>query len=175
MANVMRVTKSLDDRALPLKGSVESMEIGDLVFLEKRFQGNTSQISVRPASAGSTGSSAADGRYQFATNFAGVAMQRHDQNSYDKTGLRCVVDGEIEILLANSTGTATVATAPIAPGTKVGVAVTGAFVPIDDKVQVDGHHSVTIADNEAIGKVARLVKTGDAYVRVQIKSSQIFD
>ena len=112
MANVMRVIHPhLPDRSMPIKGSAEAIQVGDFLFLDVRFQGNTTQMTVRPASAGSTGSSAGDGRYQFANLFAGVSNQRHDLNSYDKVGLNVCQDGEVEALICNSTGTATAATA----------------------------------------------------------------
>lgn len=174
MANNMRVVLSnVPHRALPVKGSVSSIEVGDFVILDATFQGQSSQITARPASAGSAGANAGDGRYQFANLFAGVSLHRHDLNSFDKNILVCV-DGEVEALIANSTGVATAATADIAPGTKVGIAVNASFVPIDDMVQVNGMHSVTVADNQAIGYVSRLVKSGDATVRVHIKSMQVF-
>lgn len=175
MANVMRVIHPhLPDRSLPIKGSAEAIQVGDFLFLDNRFQGNTSQMTVRPASAGSTGSSAADGRSQFAANFAGVSNQRHDLNSYDKIGLSVCVDGEVEALICNSTGTATAATADIPVGTKVGIAVDSTNKPLADRVQVQGMHSVTIADAEAIGLTTRVTKSGAVTVRVHVKSMQVF-
>lgn len=174
MANVQRVLHDyIPPRAYPVKGSVAAIEVGDLLFWNNIFQGTSSQDTVQPASAGSTGSSAADGRYQFANLFVGMAKQRHDLNSFDKSVL-VSVDAEVEFVIANSTGVATVANADVDPGTKVGVAVTGAFVPIDDLVQIDGLHSVTVADNEAIGRVSRQVKNGDRTVRVHIKGLHVF-
>lgn len=175
MANQMRVLRShLPGRAYSVKGSAEAIQVGDLVFWDARFQANTSQQTLRPAGAGSAGANAGDGRYQFANLFAGVAMQRHDLNSFDKDLLVCV-DGEIEMTIANSTGTATAATSDIAPGTKVGVAVNASFVPLNNGLcQIDGHHSVTVADNQAIGYLARKVKSGDETARVHIKGVHVF-
>ena len=176
MANVMRVThNNLNLRNHPVKGSVEAIEVGDFLYQDRGFQGNTNQITLRPASAGSAGANAGNGRFQFAEIFAGVAMQRHDLNSFDKDNFGYAVDCEVEVLIANSVGTATAATGFIAPGTKVGIAVDGSFVPVDDRVQIDGHHSVTVADNQAIGYTTRLVKSGDTHARVQVKSMLIFD
>lgn len=175
MANNQRILHShLPNRSVPVKGSAENIEVGDFVFQDNRFQGNTSQITLRPASAGSVGSSAGDGRYQFANLFAGVATQRHDQYSFDKHGFSVSPDCEVEVLIANSTGIATAATSDIPPGTKVGIAVNSSFRPIDDMVQIDGHHSVTVADNQAIGYTARIVKSGERSVRVHVKSMQVF-
>lgn len=176
MANVMRVLHQhgLPDRSMPVKGSAETMEVGDFLFLDNRFQGNTSQMTVRPASAGSAGANAGDGRKQFADLFAGVSNQRHDQNSYDKIGLSVCVDGEIEALICNSTGVATAATADIPVGTNVGIAVDSLNKPIDDRVQVDGQLSVTVADNQAIGRTTRVTKSGATTVRVHIKSMYVF-
>jgi hypothetical protein len=176
MANVMRVThNNLNLRDHPVKGSVAAIEVGDFLYQDKGFQGNSNQITLRPASAGSAGANAGDGRFQFATNFAGVSMQRHDVNTFDKDHFAYAVDCEVEVLIANSVGVATAATGNIAPGTKVGIAVTGAFVPVDDLVQIDGHHSVTVADNQAIGYTTRLIKNGDTTARVHVQSMLVFD
>ena len=176
MANVQRVLRSnLSPRKYPVKGSVEAIEVGDAVFQDARFQGNTSQITVRPAGAGSTGSSAGNGRFQFATNFVGFSQGRHDLNSYDKN-IPVNVDCEVEAVICNSTGVATAATSRIAAGTKVGIAVNGSFVPLNGgKVQIDGHHSVTVADNEAIGQLSRLVESGDSTCWVHIRGMHVFN
>ena len=169
MANVMNVLKDYRDvHAYPVKGSASAIEEGDLLYWETRFQGAAAQNTIMPASAGSTGASAADGRYQFANLFIGVARQRHDLNSYDKGEFGVSVDCEIEMIIANSTGAQTVANAEIDAGAKVGIAVTGAFIPLDGYVQVDGLHSVTIADNEAIGRLSRRIKNNDRTCRVHI-------
>ena len=171
MSNVQRVLQDYKPiRSYPVKGSAEAIETGDLLFWETRFQGNTAitQNTVRPPSAGSTGSSAADGRYQFANLFVGVARQRHDLNSYDKADFGVSVDCEIEMIIANSSGVQTVANTEIDAGAKVGIAVNTSFVPIDDMVQVDGLLSSTIADNEAIGRLSRRIKNGDKTCRVHI-------
>ena len=175
MANTPRVLKSnASSRRYPVKGSAEAIEIGDAVFFDARFQANTTQFTVRPASAGSVGASAADGRYQFAQLFVGIAAQRHDLNSFDKN-IPIEVDCEIEATICNSVGVATAATADIAPGTKVGIAVNSSFAPLNGgKVQIDGHHSVTIADNQAIGFLSRVVKNGDATCWVHVKSMHVF-
>lgn len=175
MANIQRVLmNNLSLRKMPVKGSAEAIEVGDAVFFDARFQGNTTQFTLRPAGAGSTGSSAGDGRFQFATNFSGIASSRHDLNSFDKS-IPVAVDCEIEATICNSVGVATAATADIAPGTKVGIAVNGSFVPLNGgKVQIDGHHSVTVADNQAIGLLSRVVKSGDTSCRVHVKSVQVF-
>lgn len=176
MANVQRVLKmGATHRAYPVKGSAEAIDVGDFVYWEERFQGNTGQDTIRPASAGSAGSSAADGRSQFATLFVGVSTQRHDLNSFDKLLHGVAVDAEIEAIITNSVGVDTVANADVSPGTRVGIAVTGAFVPIKDRVQIDGLHSATVAAAEAIGKVSRQVKNGDRTVRVHIEGVHVFD
>lgn len=173
--NTQRVLADfLPPRTLPVFGSVGNISVGDLTFFDARFQGNTSQMTMRPASDGSAGANAGDGRYQFAQLFSGVAGQRHDQYSYNKANLLVHVDCEIEIVIANSVGVATAATADVAPGTKVGVAVDSSNKPIVDKVQVDGLHSVTIADNQAIGTLARIIKNGDKTCRVHVKSTLVF-
>lgn len=176
MANTARVLRSnASSRRYPVKGSAEAIDVGDLVFFEARFQANTQQFTLRPAGAGSTGASAADGRFQFASLFVGVANQRHDLNSFDKN-MPIEVDCEIEAIICNSVGVATAATADIAPGTKVGVAVTGAFVPLNGgKIQIDGHHSVTVADNQAIGYLSRVVKNGDTSCWVHVQSMHVFN
>ena len=175
MANTYRVLRgNLSPRKYPVKGSAEAIEISDFVFFENRFQANTAQLTVRPASAGSTGASAGDGRYQFAQLFVGVAAGRHDLNSFDKN-IPVDVDCEVEAVLCNSVGVATVATSSISPGTLVGVAVNGSFVALNGcKVQVDGHHSVTVAANQAIGALSREVKTGDGTCWVHIKGMHVF-
>lgn len=164
-----RVLKShVSSRKYPVKGSAEAIDVGDLVIFEPRFQANTAQFTLRPASGGSTGSSAGDGRYQFAQMFVGVAGGRHDLNSFDKN-IPVEVDCEIEAFICNSVGVATAATADIAPGTKVGVAVNGSFSALNGgKVQIDGHHSVTVADNQTIGKLSRVVKNGDTTCWVHV-------
>jgi hypothetical protein len=176
MANVMRVTHSnLNLRSHSVKGSIEQIEVGDFVFQERRFQANTNQISLRPASAGSAGASAADGRFQFAEVFAGVSAQRHDATSFDKDEFGYWTDCEVEVLIANSVGVATAANAVIRVGAKVGIAVDGSFLQKDDLVQIDGLHSVTVANNEAIGYVTRQIKSGDTHARVHVKSMLVFD
>lgn len=174
MANVNRVHyDNLPIRPYPVKGSVGAIEVGDFVFWDSRFQGNTNQDTIRPASAGSAGSSAADGRTQFATLFVGVARGRHDVNSFDKN-MGVSVDAVVEAYICNATGVATAATADADPGTNVGIAVDASFVPIDDRVVVSGLHSVTVADAEAIGKVSHQIKNGDATVRFQLKGMHVF-
>lgn len=176
MANVNRVLREGDvsPRAYPVKASVEAIEVGDFLFFDTRFQANTAQDTVRPASAGSAGSSAADGRYQFANLFVGVSRQRHDLNSFDKNVL-VSVDSEIEAIITNATGVDTAATADIDPGIKVAIAVNASFVPLDDRVLISGGPgSITVADNEAIGYVSRQVKNGDATVRVHIRGLHVF-
>ena len=174
MANVNRVhVDNLPIRPYPVKGSVGNTEVGDFVFWDSRFQGNTNQDTIRPASAGSAGSSAADGRTQFATNFVGVARGRHDVNTFDKT-MGVSVDAIVEAYICNSVGVATAATADADPGTNVGIAVDASFVPIDDRVVVSGMHSVTVADAEAIGKVSHQIKNGDATVRFHLKGMHVF-
>ena len=62
MANIQRVLHNyLPLRQLPVKGSAANIEVGDFVFFDERFQGNTSQHTIRPASSGSAGASAGDG------------------------------------------------------------------------------------------------------------------
>lgn len=175
MANIQRVLKNYTSlRKYPVKGSAEAIEVGDLVFFDERFQANTTQQTLRPAGAGSVGSSAGDGRYQFANLFVGVASGRHDLNSFDKN-VPVAVNAEIECVICNSTGVATAATADIPPGKKVGVAVNGSFAPVNGgKVQIDGHHSVTVADNQAIGKLSRQVKNGDTTCWVHIVGMDVF-
>ena len=175
MANVQRVLNDfLPMRQMPVKGSVAAIQTGDLVFWDTRFQANTNQQTIRPASSGSAGASAADGRAQFSTLFCGVAAERHDLNSYDKNQ-PVHVDCEAEFTIANSSGVATVANADIAPGTKVGVAVNSSNIPLDGGlVQIQGLHSVTIADGEAIGTLSRQIKNGDKTCRVHVKSTLVF-
>lgn len=175
MANVQRVRQLyLPVRSYPVKGSVADIEVGDLLFWDTRFQGNADQNTVRPASSGSAGSSAADGRKQFADLFVGVATQRHDVNSYDKNDFGVAVDCEVEAIMVNSSNVDTSATADIDVGTNVGIAVNTSQVPVDDRVMVSGHGSVTVADNEAIGKVSRQIKNGDKTVRFHIKGLHVF-
>ena len=176
MANVNRILRegAVSPRAYPVKASVTAIDVGDFLYWETRFQGNASQDTVRPASAGSAGSTAADGRKQFADLFVGVARQRHDANSFDKT-LLTAVDGEIEAIITNATGVDTAATADLDPGLNVAIAVDSLFVPLDDRVLVSGGPgAVTVADNEAIGKVSRQIKNGDKTVRVHIKGLHVF-
>lgn len=176
MANVNRVLREgeVSPRAYPVKASVANIEVGDFVFWDTRFQGNAGQDTIRPASSGSAGSSAADGRNQFSVLFVGVARQRHDVNSYDKNIL-VAVDCEIEAIITNATGVDTAATADIDPGTNVAIAVDSLFVPIDDRVLVSGGPGgVTVANADAIGFVSRQIKNGDAAVRVQIKGMHVF-
>ena len=169
MANVQRVLNDFRGvQAYPVKGSVANIEVGDMVYFDSRFQADAAQNTIRPASSGSAGSSAADGRFQFAANFVGVSHQRHDVNTYDKGEFGVSVDCEVEMIIANSTGAQTVANAEIDAGTLVGIAVTGAFIPIDDMVQVDGLHSVTVAANEAIGRLSRRIRNNDRTCRVHI-------
>lgn len=177
MANVNRILReneAISPRAYPVKASVTAIEVGDFCYWETRFQGNASQDTVRPASAGSAGSSAADGRKQFADLFVGVSKQRHDVNSFDKN-ISVSTDCEIEAIIANATGVDTAATADIDPGTNIGIAVNASFVPLDDRVLVSGGPGgVTVADNEAIGKVSRQIKNGDKTVRVHIQGMHVF-
>jgi len=169
MANVPNVLHDYRGiRSYAVKGSVGDIEVGDLLYFDSKFQGQTGQNTVRPASSGSAGASAADGRSQLATNFVGVARQRHDVNSFDKADFGVSVDCEIEMIIANSSGVATVANAEIDPGAKVGAAVNTSFVPQDQLVQVDGLHSVTVADAEAIGRLTRRINSGDKTCRVHI-------
>lgn len=173
MANVQRVLMDyISRRQYPVKGSVANISVGDAVFWDARFQANTAQQTVRPASSGSAGSSAADGRYQFANLFAGISDSRHDLNSYDKN-IPISVDCEVEFIMVNSSAVDTAATADIAPGTKVGIAVDANNIPISDRVMVNGHGSVTIADNEAIGLTSRQIKTNDKTCRVHVKSIHV--
>jgi hypothetical protein len=173
MANTQRVLSDYyPPRAYPVKGSAEAIQVGDLAFWEARFQASTSQTTLRPASAGSAGASAADGRKQFADLFAGVAGERHDLNSYDKNIL-VHVNCEVEYTIANSSGVATAANADVAPGTLVGAAVDTNNKPLTSLVQIDGLHSVTVASNQAIGMVSRQVKNGDRTVRVHIQGTHV--
>ena len=176
MANIQRILRNNAPlRKMPVKGSVEAIEVGDLVFFDARFQGNTTQMTIRPAGAGSAGANAGDGRFQFATNFAGIATHRHDLNSFDKN-VPVGVDCEIEAVICNSVGVATDATSDIAPGTRVGIAVNGSFVPVNGcKVQIDGHHSVTVAANQSIGYLSRQVKSGDKNCWVHVVSVHVFN
>lgn len=174
MANVPRVFHSyIPDRAYPVKGSVSNIEVGDFLFWDTGFQGNASQDTVRPASSGSAGSSQTDGRKQFADLFIGVSNQRHDVNSFDKNIL-VSVEAEVEAIIVNSVGTDTAVTADVDPGANVGIGVTATFVPQDDRVSVSGQGSVTVADNEAIGKVSRQIKNGDKTVRFNLKGMHVF-
>ena len=177
MANVARVLNegAVSPRAYPVKASVAAIEVGDFTYFDTRFQGNASQDTVRPASSGSAGSSAADGRKQFADLFVGVSRQRHDLNSFDKDIL-VSVDCEIEAIITNATGVDTAATADIDPGTNVAIAVNASFVPLDDRILISGGPgSVTVADNETIGKLSRQVKNGDTVARVHIKGVHTMD
>ena len=173
--NVQRVLMDyISHRAYPVKGSVADIKVGDALFWDTRFQANTAQQTVRPASSGSAGSSAADGRYQFANLFAGIAKSRHDLNSFDKN-IAVSVDCEIEMIMVNSSAVDTAATADFAPGIKVAIAVDASNIPINDRVVVVGHGSVsTIADNEAIGFTSRQIKSGDKTCRIHVKSLQVF-
>jgi hypothetical protein len=174
MANVMRTRQNyLPLRHYPVKGSAEAFEVGDLLYLDDQFQGNTAQDTVRPASSGSADAGATTGEELFATRFAGVAHQRHDLNSFDQT--RAVsVEGEFEFVMANSTGVDTAATADIVPGTKVAVATTSTGVPLDDRVVVEGHGGVTsIPDAATIGRTSRVIKNGDTGVLVHLKSVHV--
>lgn len=176
MANVNRVLRegAVSPRAYPVKASVADINVGHFVYWDTRFQGNANQDTIRPAVSGSAGSSAADGRKQFADLFVGVARQRHDANSYDKNIL-VAVDCEIEAIITNATGVDTAATADMDPGVKVAIAVDSLFVPLNDRVLVSGGPgSITVADNESIGFVSRQIKNGDATVRVQIKGMHVF-
>lgn len=169
MANVQNVLHDYRGiRAYPVKGSAGDIEVGDLVYMESRFQGNTAQNTIRAASAGSAGSSAGDGRAQFAANFVGVSRQRHDVNSFDKAEFSVSVDCEIEMIIANSVGVQTVANAEIDAGALVGVAVNALNVPIENMVQVDGLLSATVATNEAIGRLSRRIRNLDRTCRVHI-------
>jgi hypothetical protein len=177
MANVNRVLREgvVSPRAYPVKASVAEIQVGDFVYWDTRFQGNTSQDTIRPASSGSAGSSAADGRQQFADLFAGVARQRHDLNSFDKN-LLVAVDCEIEAIITNAVGVDTAATADIDPGVNVGIAVNASFVPLDDRVIISGGPGgVTVLDAGAIGKVSRQIKNGDTTARVHIKGVHTMD
>ena len=174
MSNVMRVLHdNINPRAYPVKGSVSETEVGDFVFFNNIYQGNTTQLTIQPASSGSVGATAANSRYQFAQLQVGVAKQRHASNSYDKNIL-VSVDAEIEAIITNSTGVDTVTTADFSPGTKVGIACDASRVPIDDRIVIDGHGSVTVADNEAIGYVSRVVKSGDKTARFHLKGMHVF-
>jgi|CXWL01.1.fsa_nt_gi hypothetical protein len=176
MANVQRILHegAVSPRAYPVKASVAQLDVGDFVYWDTGFQGNSGQDTIRPASSGSAGSSAADGRKQFADLFVGVSRQRHDVNSFDKN-LLVSVDCEIEAIITNATGVDTAATADMDPGTNVAIAVNSLFVPLDDRVLVSGGPgSITVADNESIGKVSRQIKNGDATVRVHIKGMHVF-
>lgn len=173
MANTQRVLRSnLPLRRLPVKGSAAAIEVGDFVFFDDKFQGNTNQHTLRPASSGSAGASAADGRTQFAVWFSGVAHERHDLNSFDKN-MGVDVDCEVEVKIANSTGVATAANAKIAYGAKVAIAVNSSNVPLDDLVVIDGLHSVTVADAAAIGRLSRTVENGDTTCWVHVKAVQV--
>lgn len=177
MANVQRVLNEyFPERSYPVKASVNDIQVGDAVLWNTVFQGNTSQDTIQTASQGSAGSSAADGRYQFANLFVGVAKQRHDQNSYDKGNFAIAVDAEVEFIMVNSAGTDTAATADIDPGTKVAIAVDSNNRPISARVVVEGHGSVSsIAANEVIGKVSRQIKNGDKTARVHIRGIHVYD
>ena len=172
MADVQRVLHDyIPPRAYDVKGSVSIINAGDLLFYNSTYQG-ISQQTVQGAGAGSAGNSAANARFQFANLFVGVSHDRHDVRPTNDQIL-VSVDAEIDIPLANSTGVATAATAEIGPGAKVGVAVDGNFVPIADKIVVDGAHSVTVADNEAIGRTSRVVRPNEKLVRVHIKGLHV--
>jgi hypothetical protein len=175
MANVMRTRQNyLPIRQYPVKGSAEAFEVGDLLFLEDQFQSDTTQHTVRPASAGSADAGAVTAEEMFANRFAGVAHQRHDLNSFDQTRA-IAVDGEFEFVMANSTGADTAATADHVPGKRVAVATTSGGVPIDDRVIVDGHGSATVSDAQAIGRTAKAIKNGDSTVRVHLKSIDVME
>ena len=175
MANVMNVLNDfIPPRAFPVKGSAAAMEVGDLVYLDSTFQGNTAQDTLQPASSGSATQGAATQKNMFAQQFAGVARQRHDLNTFDTDRL-VSVDAEVEYIMVNSTGTDTAATADIIPGTRVAAGVTSGGALIDDRVQVDGHGSSSVAANEAIGYVSRTIKSGDRTARVHIKGIHVFD
>lgn len=175
MANVMNVLFDfIPPRAFPVKGSAELMEVGDLVFLDGTFQGNTAQDTLRPSSAGSATQGTTTAKNMFANQFAGVARQRHDLNSFDTTRL-VSVDAEVEYIMVNSTGTDTAATADIIAGTRVAVGVASGGALIDDRVQVDGHSSASVAANEAIGFTSRTIKNGDRTVKVHIRGIHVMD
>lgn len=175
MANNHNVLQEMSRRPYEVKGSVAAIEVGDYTFLEPAFQGNTTQITLHPASAGSVGSSAAISRQVFADKFAGVAYQRHDLNSFDKNMFPVVTEGVAYNLIYHPTGgTPTPANVDVPMGAKVGIATTAARVPINQGVVINGVHSTTVADNEAIGYAARRVRTGDARAWVHFKSMQIF-
>ena len=177
MANVQRVLQDyFPHRSYPVKASVNDIQVGHLTLWNSIFQGNTSQDTIQTASQGSAGSSTADARVQFATLFAGVAKQRHDQNSYDKVNFAVSVDCEAEFIIANSSGVDTAATADFDPGTKVGVAVDANSKPISDRVVVEGHGSVTtIASTEVIGKLSRQIKNGDKTARIHLRGIHVYD
>lgn len=176
MANVQRVVQDyFPHRSYPVKASVNDINVGHLVFWNTIFQGNTAQDTIQTASQGSAGSSASDGRYQFANLFAGVAKQRHDLNSYDKNNFAVSVDCEAEFIITNSLGVDTAATADFDPGTKVGIAVNSSNVPIPDRIMVDGHGSVTIGTTEVIGKLSRQIKNGDKTARVHLRGIHVYD
>ena len=173
MANVQRVKHEFKPSTRhPVKGSVEAIEVGDLVYQDSRFQGNTSQNTVRPASSGSAGANAGDGRFQFAENFSGVARQRHDLNSFDKE-IAVNMNCEAEYTIYNNAGAATAVTADFDVGTLIAVAVTAAFVPIDQGVVIDGHGSTTVAANQAIGRLSRPCKNGDSTAWCHLVSPQV--
>lgn len=177
MANVQRVLNDyFPVRSYPVKASVNDINVGHAVFWNSIFQGNTSQDTIQPAGQGSAGSSGADGRYQFANLFVGVAKQRHDQNSYDKKDFAVSVDSEVEFIMVNSSAVDTAATSDFDPGTKVAIAVDSNSKPIADRVVVEGHGSVSsIASNEVIGKTTRQIKSGDKTVRVHIRGIHVND
>lgn len=177
MANVQRVLSDyFPHRSYPVKASVTDISVGDAVFWNTIFQGNSNQNTIQVASQGSAGSSAADGRYQFANLFVGVAKQKHEQNSYDKADFAVSVDAEVEYIIVNSAGTDTAATADIDPGTKVAIAVDGSNKPIASRVVVEGHGSVSsIAANEVIGKTTRTIKNGDKTARIHIRGIHVND
>lgn len=174
MANVMRILHdNIGARAYPVKGSIAEIEVGDFVFFNNIYQGLSNQQTIQPASSGSVGATAANSRFQFANLFVGVSHQRHAASSYDKN-LLLSVDADVEAIICNTTGVETTASADAATGTKVGIACDASRVPLDDKIVLDGINSVTVADNEAIGFVARQVKSGDKTARVHIKGLHVF-
>ena len=173
MANVQRVLNEyIPERSYPVKASVADINVGHAVFWNSIFQGLSTQDTLEPAASGSAGSTAADGRVQFANLFVGVAKTRHDANSFDKN-IAVAVDAEVEFIMVNSAGVDTAATADIDPGTKVGISVNSLNKPVADRVMVDGHGSVTIADSEAIGRVTRQIKSGDKTARIHIRGIHV--
>lgn len=175
MANTFRLVTETRRFGLDVKGSAAAIEVGDWVFQDNSFQGNTANVTVQTASAGSVGASASASRKNFADLMAGIAMQRHDFNSFDKIEFAVAVSGQAEYQLYGSNGTVTPATSLISPGRKVGIATDSSNNPIRQGVVVDGVNSVTVADNEAIGRTAHVIRSGETRVRLTFQSNLIFN